>query len=254
MTRQSLRRRSLLAALLVQSVVLTAASTVSAALVTWGAATNIAGDTDVSTTGSLVGAFNIGDTGVSSATVNGVLFQSMAVANGGVAAVSIGNFALSSPGNVFSDNAFFGSPNAPFSSLSASYQTLLGSGVTTSDAGVDLTLTISGLTVGAQYEFQWFSNYSAPGNDQHTGAGAPSGGIVTLNDNTTGSDGGLGQFAIGTFTADATSQVINFDGPVYALINGFQLRQVPAVPEPGTALAGLLAAGLCGFSRRRQKR
>lgn len=253
MTRQSLRRSGLFAALLVQSVVLTTASTVSAALITWGAPTNISGATDVSTTGTLVGAFSLGDTLVAGTNVNGVAFQGFAVPSGSLGA-TVGNFAISSPLSLFSDNTSFGDAlNAPFNTLALSYQSMLASGVSGS-ANTPWTLTMSGLTAGVQYEFQWWSSFSVLGSDSHTGAGSPLGGSVTLVDNVTATQGGLGQYAIGTFTADGSSQVIAFDGPVFSLVNGFQLRQVAAVPEPGTALAGLFAAGVCGFSRRRQKR
>jgi MYXO-CTERM domain-containing protein len=58
---------------------------------------------------------------------------------------------------------------------------------------------------------------------------------------------------IGTFTADATSQQIFYaNGEINGWVNGFQLRQVvSSVPEPGTALAGLVAVGLCAVRRRR---
>ena len=68
----------------------------SAALITWGSATTISGDTDVSTSGTLVGAFNIGGTGVPSTTVNGVTFQSFAV--GSTTGGTVANFALSGSG------------------------------------------------------------------------------------------------------------------------------------------------------------
>ena len=46
--------------------------------ITWGSATNISGDTDVVTTGTLVGALNPGPFGVPNTTVNGVTFQAAA--------------------------------------------------------------------------------------------------------------------------------------------------------------------------------
>jgi MYXO-CTERM domain-containing protein len=76
-----------------------------------------------------------------------------------------------------------------------------------------------------------------------------------LESNTSAALGVVGQFVLGTFTADATSQVIAFNGPSGPNLNGLQLRQVgpsPAVPEPGTALAGLVLVGLCGTMRRRR--
>ena len=62
-----------------------AAVTAQAGLVTWGLPTNInpaggaASDLDVSTAGSRVGAFILGDPGVAGTTVNTVPFQSFAV-------------------------------------------------------------------------------------------------------------------------------------------------------------------------------
>ena len=63
-----------------------------------------------------------------------------------------------------------------------------------------------------------------------------------------------GQYVIGTFTATAASQQIKYsNGEINGWVNGFQLRRLaaPAVPEPGTALAGMIAVGLCGLRRRR---
>ena len=113
---------------------------------------------------------------------------------------------------------------------------------------------MSGLASGQTYQFEWWSNVSNSfgGNNLTTATATNS---VTLNvGNVSGS---LGQFAIGTFVADATNtQSISFTGgPTGPSINGFELRALSAVPEPGSALAGLLALGVClgglaGRSRR----
>jgi hypothetical protein len=227
-------------------------ATSEAALVTWSAPTNISGAADVSTTGTVVGAFNLGDTGVPSATVNGVLFQSFAVPSFSAGA-TVGNFALTTGTVILSSNSFFGDPgNAPFNTLPPGYQTLLSSGVATID---NMTLTMSGLSIGTQYQFQWWTNASTA-VDNVPDTSAVAGNTVTLNSNVTATPGGLGQYALGTFTADATSQAVRFDrldpgeGGI-GLVNAFQLRQVPpAVPEPGTALAGVALLGLCGMRRR----
>jgi hypothetical protein len=50
--------------LLTAACALAVTSAPHAAIITWGAATNISGDPDVSTNGTLVGAFNIGAPGV----------------------------------------------------------------------------------------------------------------------------------------------------------------------------------------------
>jgi hypothetical protein len=56
---------------------------------------------------------------------------------------------------------------------------------------------------------------------------------VTLVTNTTGLDGGVGQFATGTFTANNLSEVITFTSNNQIRLSGLQLRQLPsAVPEP----------------------
>src|SRR5205823_801940 len=67
---------------------------------------------------------------------------------------------------------------------------------------------------------------------------------VLLTYNPSQTNGGLGQFAVGTFTADNTgSQSISFDaieptGNSAAQINGFQLRAVPTVYTWSTTTTG----------------
>ena len=218
------------------------ASPARAANINWGVgAQDITGDSDVSTNGSLIGAFNFSDTGPS-ATVNGVTFQSFAVPNNTTNSATMGNFTINSAGNFQSRNTNASSGNAPFSNLSAGYQALL-SGFTTGDN--PWTLTASGLTIGMQYNFQWWINFSSENATQHTTATA--GNSVTLAWNPSDTDGGLGQFALGTFTADSTTEVITFDSPdFFGIVSGFQLRQIgPAsVPESGTRWRSWRSASL----------
>lgn len=222
-----------------------------AAPVNWGPAKKITADTDVTTQGSLIQAVNLGDAGVGNTTVNGVLFQGMAAPFTQTTSVSLGNFTLAPSGLGFLSlpNGSYGSGSAPFTGLSASYQGLLSSAAQTG-AGDTMTLTISGLVVGHAYVFEWWSNFSAPGSQNHTAS--PN--LVSLVDNTTNAEGGVGQFVVGTFFADATNEVITFDGPQGALVNGMQLRDLGVIPEPSNAIIGLALAGIVGYSFLGRKR
>ena len=237
------------------AIAFTFAATLStqAAVVTWGAASNITGDSNVSTVGTLVGAFNVGDGGVSAATVNGVNFNPFALnsTGGPVSTGTVGNFTLATTDLFLSDNTLYGSAVAPFTSLSAGYRTLLSSATTTSTP-FTFSLTMNNLKTGILYQFEWFANTSGLGNQQHS---ASAGGTVVLNDNTTAVDGGLGQFAVGSFVADSSSQVITFApvgaGPQFAQLNAFQLR---VVPESASLLFGLGLIPLIVVVEMRRKR
>jgi hypothetical protein len=235
-------------ALLLGSVALLPLAAQSAS-VTWGGPQAITGTSDVSTAGTLVGAANVGDIGVASTTVNGVNFQSLAAPAGNGTA---GIFAIATAGGGSADNTGGSSANAPFATLAATYQTLLSSFVGSVNSS---TITISGLVVGAQYQFQVWTNRSGIAFDNQLFLDA--GNSLVLSANPNQMDGGLGQWAIGTFTADAMTQTITFggDGEVRGLVNGFQLRnitQVPGVPENGRTLP-LLAVALAAIGLARRK-
>lgn len=224
------------------------ATVAQSANITWGSPTQITGTGDVSTTGTLIGAFNVGGTGVPSTTVNGVTFQSFATNNGNG---SSGNFTTTGSGFIGQTNTGHGSANPPFSALPAAYQTLLQSASV--PFGGSIALTISGLIAGMQYQFQWWANDSSTGNGTTT---ATAGNSVELQHNT-GSEGGLGQFVIGTFTADAATQTITFAGDGdFGSFNAFQLRQLgqtpTGVPDGGSTLVLFAASlGALGFARRK---
>jgi hypothetical protein len=231
-----------------------------AAPITWGPVTGISGDSDVSTTGTLVNAVFVGfdpnggppNFVPPNQTVNGVTFQAI-----GLNSSTSGNFTINPTIQAIALN---GSGSAPYSGLSGSYQTLLAD--LPSGGGTAFTLTMSGLTVGDKYQFEWWYNKSDLSN-AFSPTTAMAVNSVTLNANPTNTEGALGQFAIGGFTADATSEVVTFTAAVGSEAPGFnalQLRDLgpsapPGVPEPSTlALLALGGGALAGWRRWRKQK
>lgn len=227
------------------------------AVVTWGSALNIAGNTDVVTAGPLVRAFTIGSSDVSPASVNSVTFEAFGIGvDPNPTSVTVGNFTLAESVTALAGSNFLGGESGSFAALSLEYQSMLGSGgYATEENFQTITLTLGNLTPGQGYRFQWWINNSSSSTGYSTTATA--GNAVTLSSNTADLYGGLGQYALGTFTAVGTGQTIDFVGIGAApLINAFQLREIAAVPEPATAtgFAGLAVVGFALRRRRRAKR
>jgi hypothetical protein len=179
------------------------------------------------------------------------------VPGGIITSATVGSVTISeSPGKLFASNAF-GSSSAPYSGLSTDYKAILGSGAY-ADLPASITVTLGGLTSGQDYLVQWWTNNAS--NAAILGAGftnttATAINSVTLDANTTNAVGGLGQFAIGTFTASGTSQTFllsETSGGFNPLINALQVR---AVPEPSmTVLVGTAAVSVLLAWRRRSRR
>jgi hypothetical protein len=222
-----------------------------AGLVTWGTPTTISGDSDVSTTGTFIGALNWGAgvetvLGNPTTTVNGVTFTGDINA---FPAGSSGPFSWTGGGGTA---AFIASGHP---GLSTSYQDLFRGWASPLNAG-PRTLTLNGLTVGRTYQFQWWSDVNGNVITNTVQAIATAGNSVTLDSNTTDATGGLGQYVIGTFVADAATQNIAFtksnpNASYSGAVNAFQLRDLGVVPEPSTALFGLALTGATLVRRRR---
>jgi hypothetical protein len=239
------------------------ALSVNASPITWGVPTRISGDSDVSTDGALIGAFNFG----LATTVNGVPFSVLTPSTPNFGIAFTESFTLGGrvpdtwPWNGSNSSGGGGWNKAgPFYSLSAGYQTLLDTYLT--GHGAYATLTMGGLAPGASYQFQWWSNLAQGGPiGTYARAGGSASGLMST---------GLGeiayhmydvgQFAIGSFIADATGmQTIDFGGSWIWFLNGFQLRETSSgqfataallsaspVPESGATWL-LLAAPLAGL-------
>jgi hypothetical protein len=240
------------------AVLLTVIGAISSAYandpISWQIPFTISGDSDVSTDGNLVAAFNMNGPAI---TVNGVFFASFPV-TAGTADANSGNFAFhETQGPILLAPTNLGSTQAPFSNLSANYQTLLSTGLASNELDL-VVLTISGLTIGRQYEFQFWVNGSTlvPNQTVFTTASDGNLGIVNLDGNTTDTNGGVGQTVIGIFTATSGTEMIDFGGPSPGpTINAFELRDIGAVPEPSTLIQ--LASGsilLAGIARRKLRR
>jgi hypothetical protein len=246
------------------------ASTALAADIDWGVgAQNISGDSDVSTYGTLVDAFSLSTVDSAAAiTVNGVTFAPYAFPAldfgiySGQTSTSLGNYSFSENAGLVDAYDTLGYGSGAITGLSSSYSSLLSSGGS-STYFTTLALTISGLTIGQTYQFQWWDNNSSFASSPADGitpgeTTATAGNSVGLNANDGVNLGSLGQFAIGTFTADATTQEIDFDGDPGndgsdPLINAFQLRDITSAPEPSTwALAGIGGVSALVMFRRRK--
>jgi len=249
--------RGCFSALLLLGVWGAADSLAIAAPITWASPQTVSGDGDVATTGTLLYAYNIGIAGVGSTTVNGVTFSPLAFPTSSQTITSGSVTFTESPGLLAGYNNL-GSIQAPYANLSSAYRSLLDSGGSANVAAT-ITTTLGGLTAGQEYLLQWWSSNAANSSGfegatlKFTTAAATN--SVQLNANTGSTPGGLGQYAIGTFTASGTTQQFTLDAPLFGttnpLISGFQVR---AVPEPATcvmALAGLVGCGVA-LRRRRQ--
>ena len=192
-----------------------------AAVITWDTVGDTTGDSDVVVTGTVHAASTIGAQ-VTPITVNGITF-------------SHDTALIQSTMN----NGYTGDFDriVPATGYSAAYGDLLSYG----GYGSGDVLTIKQLTVGQEYFVQiWVED------DRFAGRTVTVDSSVTLDKRNTG--GETGQWATGTFTADADTQVINLTGSHGGHANALSVQ---VIPEPATL--GLIACfgGAILFIRRR---
>lgn len=250
------KRLSLVVTTLTLALAIFVASHASAdAPITWSGATAISGTLDVSTTGTSVAAYRFGNQSVTSDTVNGVTFAPFGIPPSSTT-FTVDSLTLAASPSTMGGFSLGLSPSAPFSGLDPSYQTLLSTVADTANSST-LTLTMGGLTSGQQYIVQWW-NSNSTASQGTTQASDSFSNAVTLDDNTspTNAAGGIGQYAIGTFTANGTSETLIFShgpGNTTGLVT-FDAIQLRAIPEPSVwALLGASAGMLSLFLRRCKK-
>ena len=206
--------------------------------VTWGAATNIAGNTDVSTSGSLVYAY-AWDSSAGAASVNGVPFT---ITNS-TAGSGDGNVTFSWSGI----ETFAPHTGNPFSALSTSYQSILGAIVDNYSSSSPVTL--KNLTSGQSYTVQVWVNQSYYGSGYTDTLSTTGGNSVTLQFQTGGgSTGGVGQYAIGTFTASGSTETINFAAGSFLGLSALQVRTAGSGGNPPVITSASSANGTVGSS------
>ena len=192
--------------------------------ITWGPASDITDESDVSTNGALVEAFNaVANDQISDATmitVNGVPFTPTT----SLLALDPRNAGSSD----FSNTTDEGDPD--YDTLVSTLEFGGGTNLVTltlgdGDGDSSDTGAAGLLVIGEQYEIQvWYSDTRPIQDDRVTPVGDGNGNTVALND----------QFAIGTFTADASTQEITLESPNFgqAHINAYQIRLTTGVPTP----------------------
>jgi hypothetical protein len=221
--------------------------TADAGKITWSGQSLITGDSDVSTQGSAVYAYSLGNNTIP--IVNGVLFVP-AVSHDGSPDFDY------SDSNVLLHNytqyTGFGAPNTV--TPGSQYASLLTSAGYAEPAGNDMVFTLN-VTSGQSYLLRVWANdargFHVGSAENLTDSSGGAAGTLTIAQPYTSGFGG--SFITGTFTADAGTEVITIHGTIdEQQVNAFELRNVtPAVPEPASGLLlGIAAAGWALMRRR----
>lgn len=193
-----------------------------AAVISWRSGVAV-DDSAVINAGILIEAANFGNAAVTSPTVNGVPFSAVDFASGSSLTHLVGlTYDTGESGYL----AGLG--------INQLYDTIAYR------SGVDpQTATLTGLVFGTFYEVQFFY-YHRSVNRQVTISGTEGGSVTLVED-------GEPVHATGTFTADATTQVLTFDANTGSqFLNAYQLRKVSAPVVLGRVLISEFAASADG--------
>jgi hypothetical protein len=235
-------------------------SSVQAQNIVWGSAQTLTGDSNLVDATTTPGAtyFDALLTNPSATTlaVDGVTFN----ASGGGQTDGTISFAYTSgTGSAISSTNPNGDVNgfgefSTASPSSAAFAALLNTGGnfgSASGSGSAGTVTISGLTSGANYDVEELSYVLG-----FTGAVTLSGTTPVTVSNDIGGNLGVGQFAIGTFTATGSTETFNWTGAAnqgFPMLGNINVEEITAAPEPSTyaLMLGGLALLVIQLRRRR---
>jgi hypothetical protein len=218
-----------------------------AATTTFQSPQQITGDADVVNTPGTVG-YNFAGSAV---TINGVGFVAVPFTDATTDTSTNGLVVITSPSATMNAFGSFGGTG------SAAYTNFLTNEIYNEVDGheVPYNVAVSGLTSGTPYRVQFFVNDTRDCCDFRsvtvTGGANTSAPLDYNTTNPVGFDGGLGQYVIGYFIADATSQTFTITGLPFSSgstqLAGFTIY---ALPEPAS-LSLLGVAGLVFVRRRR---
>lgn len=170
-------------------------------------------DAQVSTTYSFRWAY----TGGSAASVNTVSFTAGLNSTINNANIQVAGFTGANA------TTFNGGTSNTWNTLSAGYKSIL-TGAAYGGTG-SATITLKNLAVGGNYLVQIWINDSRVDGGRSAVVTSSGGNSVTLDYNDSNVQGGVGQFAIGTFVADATTQAFTITGNASSQLNAIQLRE-----------------------------
>lgn len=197
--------------------------------IAWNTRGTISGDSDVFNVGTALYGYDLDN---STQTVNGVVFT------GSSSTTALGTD-VTLAGITGSNYQGFGTTSAPFNNLSTAYKAVLGGGDYTS-AGTAVTVTLNNLTTGHIYATQFWVDDSRAGFLSRTETLSSTGGnATTLSYTNSNSAGGVGQYAVGLFTAGGATQAFVATGNASTQINALQVRDVSSTAWSGAASSNL---------------
>jgi autotransporter-associated beta strand protein len=216
--------------MLAAGVSIVGSQTARAANITFSTPATLAGDADVLNAGESTYAYDWS----TAQTVNGVPFTATAATG----TVGGGNITLS--GFSGANASVFTSTVNPFNNLSAAYKASLVGSVFNATSNTLALVTLNNLTFGRKYQVQLWAGDPRTGNTTnraewiYDGIGGATN-LVKLN--MTATNGGLGQWTLGSFTADSSSQNFTLDATApgnpgnnnVVQMNAIQVRDVTGV-------------------------